>query len=97
MHSTMKEVRAEIDLIDKELVLILARRQKYIESAALIKNDKNKIIDKERIEDVIDKVKSFSGECGLSLDIAEPLWRKLISLSIDHEFEEFSIISNNNN
>jgi len=97
MYSTMKEVREEIDLIDKELVLILAKRQKCIELAALIKNDKNKIIDKERIEDVINKVKSFSGECGLSLDIAEPLWRKLISLSIDHEFEEFSIISNNNN
>ena len=43
MYSTMKEVREEIDLIDKELVLILARRQECIELAALIKNDKNKI------------------------------------------------------
>jgi|TARA_B110000014_G_scaffold258716_1_gene245275 isochorismate pyruvate lyase len=95
MYSTMKEVREEIDLIDKELVLILARRQKCIELAALIKNDKNKIIDEERIEDVISKVKKFSKNCGLSLDISEPLWRKLISLSIDHEFEEFSRISEN--
>ena len=43
MTITMKEVREEIDLLDKELVLLLARRQKCIEMAALVKNDKNLI------------------------------------------------------
>ena len=90
MYSTMKEVRKEIDIIDKELVLILARRQKCIELAALIKDDKNKIIDEERIEDVIRNVNKFSLTCGLSKEISEPLWRKLIDLSIEHEFKEFS-------
>ena len=37
----MKEVREEIDLLDKELVMLLARRQKCVEMAALVKNDKN--------------------------------------------------------
>ena len=49
MTITMKEVREEIDLLDKELVLLLARRQKCIEMAALVKNDKNLIIDKQRL------------------------------------------------
>ena len=52
----MKEVREEIDLLDKELVMLLARRQKCVEMAALVKNDKNLIIDEERIEEVISKV-----------------------------------------
>ena len=72
MTITMKEVREEIDLLDKELVLLLARRQKCIEMAALVKNDKNLIIDEERIEDVITKVKNFGESCGLSSSIAEP-------------------------
>ena len=59
MTITMKDVREEIDLLDKELVLLLARRQKCIEMAALVKNDKKLIIDKERIEDVISKVTNF--------------------------------------
>ena len=59
MTITMKEVREEIDLLDKELVLLLARRQKCIEMAALVKNDKNLIIDEQRIEDVISKVTNF--------------------------------------
>ena len=40
MDITMKEVREEIDLLDKELVLLLARRQKCIEMAAFVKRDK---------------------------------------------------------
>jgi len=96
MEITMKEVREEIDLIDKELVLLLARRQKCVEMAALVKNDKNLIIDKERIEDVISKVTKFGDSCGLRKEIAEPLWRKLIDLSIEHEFKELDNIQNPN-
>ena len=43
MTITMNDIREEIDLLDKELVLLLARRQKCIEMAALVKNDKNLI------------------------------------------------------
>ncbi len=96
MTITMKEVREEIDLLDKELVLLLARRQKCIEMAALVKNDENLIVDKERIEEVISNVTNFGESCGLSRGIAEPLWRKLIELSIDHEFQELDLIKSNN-
>ena len=88
MEIGMKEVREEIDLIDRELVLLLARRQKCIEVAAMVKNDKNLIVDKERIEEVINKVTKFGDSCGLEKEISEPLWRKLIDLSIQHEFKE---------
>ena len=88
MEIGMKEVREEIDLIDRELVLLLARRQKCIEMAAVVKNDKDLVIDNERIEEVIDKVTKFGDSCGLEKDISEPLWRKLIDLSIQHEFKE---------
>jgi isochorismate pyruvate lyase len=96
MTITMKEVREEIDLLDKELVLLLARRQKCIEMAALVKNDQSLIIDQERIEDVISKVTLFGQSCGLSKDIAEPLWRRLIELSIEHEFKELELIQSDN-
>jgi isochorismate pyruvate lyase len=96
MEISMKEVREEIDLLDRELVLLLARRQKCIEMAALVKNDKNLIIDEERIEDVVQKVISFGEGCGLDKRISEPLWRKLIALSIDYEFEQLDLIQNSN-
>ena len=96
MTITMKEVREEIDLLDKELVLLLARRQKCIEMAALVKNDESLIVDEERIEDVISKVTKFGESCGLNQSISEPLWRKLIELSIEHEFKELELIKSDN-
>ena len=96
MEVTMKEVREEIDLLDKELVMLLARRQICVEMAALVKNDKNLIIDEERIEEVISKVTSFGESCGLDKNISEKLWRKLIELSIEHEFKELDSIQNSN-
>ena len=96
MEIGMKEVREEIDLIDRELVLLLARRQKCVEMAAAVKNDKDLIIDKERIEEVISKVTQFGDSCGLHKEISEPLWRKLIDLSIEHEFKELENIQSFN-
>ena len=92
----MKEVREEIDLLDKELVLLLARRQKCVEMAALVKNDKSLIVDEERIEEVIKNVTEFGESCGLDKQISETLWRKLIELSIKHEFKELEQIQNSN-
>ena len=89
IKKSMKEVRSEIDQIDKELISLLAKRQKYVENAALIKKDRNLIIDKARIEEVISNIKKLSSSSGLSEEISEPLWRKLIELSIEHEFKEF--------
>ena len=89
VKKSMKEVRSEIDQIDKGLVSLLAKRQKCLENAALIKKERNLIIDKDRIEEVISNIKKLSSSSGLSEAISEPLWRKLIALSIEHEFEEF--------
>ena len=89
IKKSMKEVRNEIDQIDKDLVYLLAKRQKCIENAALVKKERNLIIDKDRIEEVIVNIKEHSSLSGLSTEISEPLWRKLIELSIEHEFKEF--------
>ncbi|MBE19335.1 MAG: hypothetical protein CMD69_00055 [Gammaproteobacteria bacterium] len=40
MEITMKEVREEIGLIDKEIVLLLSQRQKCIEKVAYVKKKK---------------------------------------------------------
>jgi|TARA_B100000315_G_C14589647_1_gene594999 isochorismate pyruvate lyase len=89
VKTSIDEVREKIDRIDEEMVSLLVKRQKCIEIAALIKNDRSKVFDEGRIEDVVNKVKKLSVSLGLSLAIAEPLWRKLINLSIEHEFSEF--------
>ena len=84
---TMLEVRAGVDALDRELVRLLVIRQGFMKAAARIKPNRDAVYDAERIEDVVSKVLVEAKAAGLSADIAEPVWRKLIERCIAHEFD----------
>ena len=84
--TTMAEVRAGVDALDRALVGLMAERQRYMDAAARIKPSRDVVHDDWRIEDVVSKVLAAAREQGLSPDIAEPVWRKLIERCIAHEF-----------
>ena len=84
---SMGEVRAGIDLLDRQLVALMAARQGYIAAAARIKARLEDVRDEARIEDVVSKVLTASEAAGLSKRIAEPVWRELIERSIEHEHD----------
>ncbi|HST93134.1 MAG TPA: chorismate mutase [Brevundimonas sp.] len=84
--TSMAEVRAGVDALDRALVLLLAERQRYMEAAARIKPDRSVVHDDARIEDVVAKVLAAAEHAGLSREIAEPVWRTLIARCIAHEF-----------
>ena len=86
---SMDELRVAIDALDQQLVALLARRQAYIERAAILKQDRDTVRDQARVEDVVAKVLAQAKAAGLSADIAEPVWRTLIEQSIRHELEAF--------
>lgn len=82
----MVEVREGVDALDRELVRLLVTRQGYMHAAARIKPNRAAVYDSDRIEDVVAKVLIEAKGKGLSPDIAEPVWRKLIERCIAHEF-----------
>jgi len=84
---TMADVRAGVDALDRELVRLLVIRQGYMKAAARIKPNRDAVYDAPRIEDVVSKVLAEAKTAGLSPDIAEPVWRKLIERCIAHEFD----------
>lgn len=86
---TMIDVRKGVDALDRELVRLLVVRQGYMHAAARIKQTRDAVYDADRIEDVVAKVLVTAKEQGLSADIAEPVWRKLIERCIAHEFDSW--------
>ena len=84
---TMADVRLGVDALDRQLVALLALRQGYMDAAARIKADRGKVHDAERIEDVVTKVRAAAEAAGLSVTIAEPVWRLLIDRCIAYELE----------
>lgn len=90
--TTMAEVRQGVDALDRALVVLLAERQRYMDAAARIKSDRDSVLDRARIEDVVTKVKGRARDAGLSEAIAEPVWRTLIDRCIAYEFDRWDEI-----
>jgi isochorismate pyruvate lyase len=85
--TTMDEVRQGVDALDRALVAMLAERQRYMDAAARIKQDRDAVRDNARVEDVVAKVKAEARKLGLSEEIVEPVWRTLVERCIAYEFE----------
>lgn len=86
---TMTDVRHEVDRIDRLLVELIAERQSFMGAAARIKENRDMVYDAPRIEDVIQKVLKSAEIAGLSTQIAEPVWRLLITQCIEFEYSKF--------
>jgi isochorismate pyruvate lyase len=87
--SSMAEVRAEIDALDRQIVALLADRLHFIGEAARIKASRDAVRDEPRIEDVVAKVRASAAAAGMNPDFIEPIYRDLIERSIAHEFAAF--------
>jgi isochorismate pyruvate lyase len=85
----MADIRAEIDRLDRALVRLMAERQTYIERAGVVKGERARVRDPQRIEDVVSKIKLEATQQGLSADVAEPVWRTMVDRFIAHEFKIF--------
>ena len=83
---TMQELRNQIDKLDRQLIELLVTRATYIDRASELKPGEGLPARiPERVEDVVQKVRSNSVDLGLDPDLAERLWRILIDWSIARE------------
>lgn len=86
---TMTELRAEIDLLDRTIVDMLAIRKSFMEQAADIKQSRDTVRDNERVEDVVEKVTNHAFKNGLDPELVSGLYRTMIEWSINYEFGKF--------
>ncbi|MBY6059781.1 chorismate mutase [Leisingera daeponensis] len=84
--SSMEEVRAQIDRMDRALVRMLAARAGYIDRAIALKqlNGWPARIP-ERVEEVVMNARAAAEGEGLDPDLIESLWRQLVEWSIARE------------
>ena len=87
--TTMAEVRAGVDDVDRKIVALLAHRFGYMDAAARIKPDRSVVRDEARKAEVIERVKTSAREHRLDPDLLARLYDQLIEACIAYEFEEF--------
>jgi isochorismate pyruvate lyase len=83
--STLLEVRENIDRIDRDLVRLMAERQKYVAEAGRFKANPAAVSAPARVEQVIVKVRGLAKDSGLSEDVAERTFRAMIGGFEDYE------------
>jgi isochorismate pyruvate lyase len=84
--ANMAELREQIDLLDAELVALLARRAAFIARAAQLKQSNGLPARiEERIAQVIGNVRERATAEELDPELAEQVWRLVIEWSIRQE------------
>ena len=86
----LDEVRSNIDLIDKQIIKLIAERGMYVKQASKFKKDSQDVKAPQRVEVVIQKVRNLAYEYGTNPDLVEKMYRELISGFINMELEEFN-------
>lgn len=86
---TMAEVRAGVDALDRELVVMLARRFAYMRAAARIKPDRSMVRDEARKAEVIANARAEAVRLGVPEVLVGEMWEQLVEASIAYELTAF--------
>lgn len=87
--TTMTEVRAGVDDVDRQLIALLARRFGYMDAAARIKPERGQVRDESRKAQVIANARAGARASGIPEEAVADLWDRLVEASIAYEFEAF--------
>jgi isochorismate pyruvate lyase len=87
--TTMAEVRAGVDALDREIVALLRRRFDYMEAAARIKPERAAVRDEARKRQVIAQATAAAEAAGLPADAIAAMWETLVEASIAYELEKY--------
>lgn len=87
-HS-LAEVRNHIDRLDDQIVELIAARNGYVKQAANFKHSIEEIKANERMEAVMDRVRSKAMEFGVSPNLMTKLYTIMIDAMVEAEISEF--------
>lgn len=87
--TTMAEVRAGVDEVDRALIALLARRFAYMDAAARIKPERGQVRDEARKAQVIANAVAGARAAGLPEAPIAAVWEHLVEASIAYELAAF--------
>lgn len=87
--TTMTQVRAGVDAVDRALVALLVERFGYMDAAARIKPNRDAVRDETRKAQVIANVRAAATAGGIPADEIAAIWDRLVEASIAYEFDAY--------
>jgi isochorismate pyruvate lyase len=87
--TTMAQVRAGVDQVDRELIALLRRRFDYMDAAARIKPTRDHVRDEARKAQVIANARDQAAAADLPAEAIAALWDALVEASIAYELVQY--------
>lgn len=87
--SSIEDVRRGIDALDREMVALIGRRSRYVRAAARFKKDEAAVRAPERQRTMLEERRRWAQEEGLSPDVIEDLFRRLVTYFVNREMEDW--------
>jgi len=83
--NSIEEIRAEIDRLDRQIIELFAERFQYVHAIVKFKQTADDIVAQPRYDEVIATRGQWAAEKGLSAEVFESIYCKLLNYSISEE------------
>ena len=85
----LSKIRSELDKLDNSLIRIIKQRTALVKKVLKLKEKKNEIIDKKRINSILKNIKKKSLKNNIDPKITNKIWKNMIYAYIDFEKRNF--------
>ncbi|WP_320826149.1 isochorismate lyase [Reinekea sp.] len=93
--SGMEDIRYEIDALDRDIIILLGKRFKYVKSAAKFKTSEATVRAPDRFEAMLAQRRGWAAAEGLSPDAIEKMYRDLVDYFVKEEMTRWQAESTN--
>ena len=85
----LNQLRIKLDKLDNELLKIINKRSLLVNEVLKVKVHKKEIIDQQRINFILNKIKKKSIQSKIDPKITNRIWKNMIWSFIDYEKRNF--------
>ena len=85
----LSKIRIELDNLDNSLIKIIKKRTNLVKKVLALKENKNQIVDHERINKILKNIKKKSLKNDIDPKITNRIWKNMIWSYIDYERRNF--------
>ena len=85
----LSKIRFELDKLDNSLIKLIKKRTGLVKKVLALKENKNQIVDKKRIQSILKNIKKKSLKNNIDPKITNRIWKNMIWSYIDYEKRNF--------
>ena len=82
-------LRKKLDILDNSLINIIKKRTELVKKVLKLKDFKNQIIDRRRINTILNNIKKKSIKNNIDPKITQRIWKNMIFAYINYEKRNF--------